>query len=410
MARRALGLLALLSGCELVSGLQGERGFVAVAKGGAAGAQASSTSGYPAQLVGGAGQAPSDNGGAPSSGVHAGEGGSEAGGASESLAGAGQSEQLDDPEVAIALTTASCVGPALSGCRVGVEPCLTLSVPGGEFEMGRSDQPDVSDYFPTGPTSELPGHRTRVNAFQLDKFEVVVGRFRRFVEAYDGVPPAPEAGANPRVKGSGWNPEWNQKLPVNREALRALLGRLTRDNEQATWSDQPGSGECRPMNGIDWFVAFAFCIWDGGRLPSETEWEFAAAGGSQERFFPWGSALPEGRTVHACAFSGSSSCTPDDIPPIGSFAALGRGRYGHADLAGSVAELMRDVYDADFYSRPMARADDAINLNYDEQNFTATVRGGAYHSPGHSLRVASRLSWERRESAAVVGIRCARSP
>jgi formylglycine-generating enzyme required for sulfatase activity len=42
-----------------------------------------------------------------------------------------------------------------------------------------------------------------------------------------------------------------------------------------------------PINCVTWHEAYAFCIWDGGFLPTEAEWELAASGG-EERVFPYG--------------------------------------------------------------------------------------------------------------------------
>jgi sulfatase modifying factor 1 len=332
--------------------------------------------------------------------VEAGQGG-EAGFAD---AGAAGSEPMGT-----ALASPSCAGTIPSDCGA-INPCLTLQVKGGSFESGRNEDGTRADYFPTGSANEVPEHPVTVRGYWLDKYEVTVGRFRRFVDAYDGTPPGAGAGLGVNQPGSGWSTDWDPLLPASAVALRArLVAANPNDNTVvATWTDAPGANECRPINDLDWALALAFCIWDGGRLPTDAEWEFAAAGGDQERLFPWGAAPPDRRAVFGCSFAGTLSCTTDDLPRIGSTSPAGDGRFGHADLAGSVSEPTRDAYDANFYSLPQASGTDVVNLGFYGSYPDITLRGGGYDSTATDLRGVVRQTSVIIDSSARLGVRCAR--
>jgi formylglycine-generating enzyme len=302
----------------------------------------------------------------------------------------------------------------------GESCCTAPTVPGGTFPMGRSTDPSSSDYYADpllGPHDETPDHKATVDTFALDKYEVTVGRFRQFVDAYDSWHtagnPKVGAGAHPAIPGSGWADSWAPgsgaflDLPADAATLRS---NLKCEEATQTWTDEAGANEVYAMNCVSWFEAFAFCIWDGGRLPTEAEWEYAAAGGDENRLFPWGAAKPSGIAM-------ANADVGDDHESAGPRVEVGRaragaGRWGHLDLAGGMGEWVLDNYRAD-YTDNMGKPIECNNCaTLDRANSSRTQRGGAWISQEFFLRSTVRgpISPYGRivSDSSYSGFRCAR--
>jgi formylglycine-generating enzyme required for sulfatase activity len=264
--------------------------------------------------------------------------------------------------------------------------------------MGRSNA--GADAAEEGHEDEQPEHKAHVDPFALDAFEVTVGRFRKFVESYDGTPPEPGAGDHHGVS-AGWQSEWNARLPASRAQLEDALACDDMYNYD-TWTSAPGLQENAAINCVSWYEAFAFCVWDRGRLPTEVEWEYVAAGGDENRRFPWGSESD--MTNPTLANTDMSDYSP--FTPVGSH-PLGNGRWGHSDLGGGMWELVFDAYDATWYSGAAAECSRCAN---NAASSARVVRGGGWSMHGfpHDLRTAKRATVDRdvplRSDS--VGFRC----
>jgi formylglycine-generating enzyme required for sulfatase activity len=217
------------------------------------------------------------------------------------------------------------------------ENCCTSSViPGGTFDR-ENDLHDVAT----------------VADFRLDKYEVTVGRFRKFVNAtLGGWTPPKGAGKHEHLnsgKGlangdgtafeTGWQPEWTAMLPAT---IGGWATALSCSESYRTWSPVAGSNEKLPINCVDGVMANAFCIWDAAFLPTTTELNYAQAGGDEQRIYPWGEEIPgenANLAAYGCYFGGGAgTCTgTSSIPAVGSIPA-GAGKWGHLDLGGSLFE------------------------------------------------------------------------
>lgn|GEM_PF-1499731 len=284
------------------------------------------------------------------------------------------------------VTTPSCnaVNTDRTTCKDGVSCCKSFLVPGGEYSRFDEDS-DVP----------LP---TEVGPFLLDKFEVTVGRFRQFATAYSGVLISTlkdGAGKSDHIPDdSGWDGDFVMPATTNElfSELESCTGGLP------TWTDDLTQNNEMPMNCVSFNVAYAFCIWDGGRLPTEAEWQFAAAGGEEKRLYPW--ETPDITHEHA-----TYTDAGEDSPPIISVGSkpLGNGRWRQADLAGNLSEWTLDYFHTEYPTS-------CTNcLNTTASDFRS-VRGGAYSNLYDALWVTAHTGLQPLEKRSYSGFRCARDP
>jgi formylglycine-generating enzyme required for sulfatase activity len=256
-------------------------------------------------------------------------------------------------------------------------------VPGGTYLRGYDGIDFVDD-----------GHPATVTDFRLDRYPVTVGRFRAFVEAGGGVQtslPATRDGAKPGIYDSGWHHDWKGFVLPRTASLVTEL----HCHDDATWTDAPGENEHLPIVCVDWFEAMLFCIWDGGRLPTETEYAYAQSGGDEQRYYPW-SKQPLLDATHAVY-------PPSPILAVGMRPA-GAGRWNQLDLAGNAWMWMYDFV-VDGWPRV------CVDCFWGGFEGERRIRGGSWIDPVGYLRSAARHPGTAdRTRWRDLGVRCAREP
>jgi formylglycine-generating enzyme required for sulfatase activity len=293
-------------------------------------------------------------------------------------------------------------GPSCNGlpttCGGGANCCDASVVTGGTFKRSYD-----AGSFPD------PSFPATVSDFRLDVYEVTVGRFRKFVAAYPGNLPTAGAGKNPsNPSDPGWMTSWSGSMPASQAALTSALkcGKSIGNTGGETWTDAPASNEDLPINCVTWYEAYAFCIWDGGRIPSEAEWNYASAGGGGadgQRMYPW-SSPPTSTTVDDSyvVFCGGSCAFPQ---AVGNKAPKGDGKWGQADMGGNVWEWVEDWF-ASTYTNPCV--DCANSTAGTDRGF----RGGSFRDFPSSLYVSASFRSHATPGTRVdyIGIRCAGAP
>lgn len=166
----------------------------------------------------------------------------------------------------------------------GGVPVGMISVPGGEFIMGRNDG---NDY-------EKPAHAVKVEPYFIDKNEVINAEYAEFV-------------------------------------------RQKRRQHPRHWVDgsyAPGEATT-PVVNVNWYDARDYCEWRGKRLPTEEEWEFAARG-KENLLYPYGNQWQP-------QFSNAGESGLGRPRAVGSYPA-GASPFNVLDMAGNVAEWTASDY------------------------------------------------------------------
>ena len=251
-----------------------------------------------------------------------------------------------------------------------------VTIPGGTFMMGYTQFSD-----------EAPIHTVQLDSFELLESEVTTLQFAAFLNAV-------EQQDNGRYVTTGGLWSSNSSFRTDGYMGDEFCG-LSRNwtGSFYTYSAISSKYSEYPVVYVTWTSACEFCMWIGGTLPSEAQWEYAAGGPNH---YTW--SLGNTFTNTDYCFSTTNTC------PVKSYSANGFGIY---DMSGGVFEWCYDSFSTYFYQSCFNSGTVINPINTSGSDFVA--RGGSwFEGISYHFRVANR-HWQGPEAKNFnLGFRCAR--
>jgi eukaryotic-like serine/threonine-protein kinase len=275
--------------------------------------------------------------------------------------------------VALAVSVGSCAPlptqnptptptPGLGSTMVSTTDGMTMVfVPEGAFEMGSE----------IGLTDEQPVHKVTLDAFWIDRTEVTNAMYHQCVQAVGCLAPS-----------------------------------------VSTYFADPGYAD-HPVVYVSWVQAQTYCTWAGRRLPTEAEWEKAAAWdpiNNEKRIYPWGNTFD----CKKGNYEGSDCDGFAQTAPVGSF-PTGVSPYGALDMGGNVWEWVHDAFQetdpllgntVNYYAISPTNNPQGVDPS---TTIYRVMRGGGWKINFGFGRAAYRLWFGLDDSYDFAGFRCAQS-
>jgi len=148
---------------------------------------------------------------------------------------------------------------------------------------------------------------------------------------------------------------------------------------------------------VDWNMAKTYCEWRDARLPTEAEWEKAARGSEDQRFYPWGTSTINCQIAN---YNGPGGCY-NGTTKAGSYED-GKSPYGVYDMAGNVWEWVADWYSETYYN--ISPTNNPIGP---DSGLARVLRGGSWNRQEYDVRVSNRNRYNPGYFNFDIGFRCA---